>query len=559
MESNNNLNKKKEEIIGREFNEKKVNSENIEEVMHELRTQNTKLKIQNQELQDAQIELEDSLHKYYEFYNSAPVGYFSLNQVGAILNVNFTGAELLNVVKKNLINTKFLKYISPDDQTKFHNMLKRVEETGNKQALEVKLIKNNETLNVDLEILPVMDDNGSWNEFNLYVSDINEIKITQSALTKSKSYSEIFFNDYTVMILIDPDTLDIVDANPAAINFYGYSLDEIVKLKISDINILKKEIVTQEMGEAISGNNNHFIFKHRLANGEIRDVDVYSGLIEQEEKNVIYSIIHDISNRKKNEEDLERQAALLDVSNEAIFSWEYDGNILSWNKGAERLYGYSAGEAIGRVSHELLKTRFPIDFEEFINKLGNDRVWKGELTHTTKDGQTIIVETRQQLIQDPVGKKLVIESNRDITERKNAEETVNQTKKLLQDIIDGFPSPIFVKDIEGRFLIINNKLEELLGVKNDEIMGKTDNDIITKELADIYRSNDMEVIETGEAITTEEEADLIDGHHTFLAHKFPINNTKGEPYGVGSVSTDITERKFLEKELERARDSLRQG
>ena len=121
----------------------------------------------------------------------------------------------------------------------------------------------------------------------------------------------------------------------------------------------------------------------------------------------------------------------------------------------------------------------------------------------------------------------------DITERKKAEEALNQSQKLLSDIINGFPSPIFVKDVEGRFLTINNKLEELLGVKSEELKGKTDYDIITKELADYYRINDKKVLEEGKAILIEEEADLIDGHHTFIANKFPIYDINGKPYGVG--------------------------
>ena len=147
----------------------------------------------------------------------------------------------------------------------------------------------------------------------------------------------------------------------------------------------------------------------------------------------------------------------------------------------------------------------------------------------------------------------------DITERKKAEKALNQSQKLLQDIIDGFQSPIFVKDIEGRFLTINNKLEELLGVKNEEIKGKTDYDIITKELADYYKDNDQKVLVEGKAISIEEEADLIDGHHTFIANKFPIYDSNGKPYGVGSISTDITERKLLEKQMETTVNELKRS
>ena len=81
----------------------------------------------------------------------------------------------------------------------------------------------------------------------------------------------------------------------AAASFYGYKLDELVEMNITDINVLSDEEVFNEMLKAKSGENNHFIFKHRLADGEIRDVDVYSGTIIINGENLLYSIIHDIT------------------------------------------------------------------------------------------------------------------------------------------------------------------------------------------------------------------------------------------------------------------------
>ena len=146
----------------------------------------------------------------------------------------------------------------------------------------------------------------------------------------------------------------------------------------------------------------------------------------------------------------------------------------------------------------------------------------------------------------------------EIKEHNKDKETFNQSQKLLYDIINGFPSIIFVKDVEGRFLIINNKLEELLGLKSEELMGKTDYDLFSNEIAEYYRANDQMVLEDGKAIFFEEEADLIDGHHTFIANKFPIFDINGKPYGVGSISTDITERKHLEEQLKAAHENLEQ-
>ncbi|HUH65365.1 MAG TPA: PAS domain-containing protein [Syntrophales bacterium] len=139
---------------------------------------------------------------------------------------------------------------------------------------------------------------------------------------------------------------------------------------------------------------------------------------------------------------------------------------------------------------------------------------------------------------------------RDITERKQAEAALQARERLLQDVIDGSTSPIFLKDNDGKFITINATLEKMLRISREEIKGKTDYDIAPKEVADYWRAHDKEVIATGKAIQIEEVADLLDGHHIFLANKFPLVDADGQMYGVGSISHDITERKQAERELQ---------
>ncbi len=112
----------------------------------------------------------------------------------------------------------------------------------------------------------------------------------------------------------------------------------------------------------------------------------------------------------------ERLAQLLTLSSEAMLVWDLDEGIEFWNSGAERLYGFTSEEAVGRTSHALLQTKFPVEFIELITRLRNERHWSGELRHICKDGHEVIVESRLQLLRDGT----VIEVNRDVTERKQA-------------------------------------------------------------------------------------------------------------------------------------------
>ena len=119
-----------------------------------------------------------------------------------------------------------------------------------------------------------------------------------------QKYYSLFENNHAVMLLIDPDTANIINANPAAASFYGYSKDELKTMKITDINVLDNKNVFEEMQKAELQKNNHFIFKHKLANGDIRDVDVYSGSITVNGKELLYSIIHDITKQIEAEKKL---------------------------------------------------------------------------------------------------------------------------------------------------------------------------------------------------------------------------------------------------------------
>ncbi|MGD8314701.1 MAG: PAS domain S-box protein [Syntrophobacterales bacterium] len=158
------------------------------------------------------------------------------------------------------------------------------------------------------------------------VRDISERKRAEKALAESEQrYSSLFKNNHSVMLLIDPENADIVDANPAACSFYSWSHEELTRMKITDINMLSNEQVFQEIERAKSEKRNHFFFRHRLASEEIRDVEVYSGPIRLHGKELLYSIIHDITERKravaelrKAHDGLEQQTAELEKLNEKL-------------------------------------------------------------------------------------------------------------------------------------------------------------------------------------------------------------------------------------------------
>jgi PAS domain S-box-containing protein len=155
---------------------------------------------------------------------------------------------------------------------------------------------------------------------------------------------------------------------------------------------------------------------------------------EQGRPEAILETNNDITVRKRAEEELRRQANLLEQTHDAIFIWERPNRITYWNQGAERLYGFSREEAIGRASHELLQTVHPLPIPLFEAALERDGRWTGELTQTARDGRRIIVESRQWLTNEADGRRIVLETNRDITEHKRAEEAWRQAQADLAHV-----------------------------------------------------------------------------------------------------------------------------
>ena len=184
---------------------------------------------------------------------------------------------------------------------------------------------------------------------------------------------------------------------------------------------------------------------------EITNRIINRNRIEEQAKVIEYQNV-----QLKHQNDLlNRQANLLNLSNEANFVWDLHGPIIYWNKGADKMYGYSSEEAIGYFSHDLLKTVHTYNFDDYELKLAKDGVWNGEIEHTCKDGRKLIVESKQQVILDEFGQQIVLETNRDITERKKTEVELNQQKEQLETIIENMYEGLFITDNDGKVIMMN--------------------------------------------------------------------------------------------------------
>jgi PAS domain S-box-containing protein len=161
-------------------------------------------------------------------------------------------------------------------------------------------------------LYPIVGKDGKVAKLAAVGMDITEQKTTVENLAESeKSYKSLFENNHMAMLLIDPESGAIVNANAAASAYYGWSREELIRKNISDINTLSAREIAKQMNLALTQKRNHFIFKHRRADGSIRDVEVFSGLLQFHSKSFLYTTIYDITDRLQMEQTL-RQSEKLD-------------------------------------------------------------------------------------------------------------------------------------------------------------------------------------------------------------------------------------------------------
>jgi len=159
------------------------------------------------------------------------------------------------------------------------------------------------------------------------------------------------------------------------------------------------------------------------------------------------SLTAENAERTRAEETLREQAHLLDLTHDTVFVRDMNDVITYWNRGARELYGWTSEQALGRVTHQLLQTRFPGPLERITEQLLGAGRWEGELVHTRRDGTQVIVASRWALQRDDQGRTIaVLETNNDITERKRAEEELRESERRYRNIFQTAGVSIWEED-----------------------------------------------------------------------------------------------------------------
>ena len=251
--------------------------------------------------------------------------------------------------------------------------------------------------------------------------------------------------------------------------------------------------------------------------------------------------------------ELRGQAQLLELAHDAILVRDPSNAIVFWNRGAERMYGWTKEEAVGSITHTFLQTVFPRPFEEVEAALHNGGYWEGELIHTMRNGSRLVVASSQVLQRDPSGNPVaILEINSDITDRKRAEEAVREQAGLLDLTHDS----IFVRDPNDAITYWNRGAEELYGWRRVEALGK-----VSHQLMQTIFPEPLEEIRATLLRAGRWDGELIhtkrDGAQVTVASRWSVQrDERGRLVATLETNNDITGRKQSEESLRKAQAEL---
>ena len=277
----------------------------VKKLIEDLQIHQIELEMQNEELRRMQQELEEARDKYSHLYDFAPVGYFTVNVEGMILEVNLTGAGLLEVERSLLIGKPFSRFITRDTQDIFYLHRRDLLEIKAPRTFELRLKRTDgDAFHALLECIPVLESGGEIRQIRIAVSNVNERKLAEEALAESeKKYQNLFHNAPDMYFIVSPDGV-VLSVNQSGADYLGYSKEELVGNAVWTI-VYKDDLesVQKQFAEILSEKqeNHELEFRKVCKNGSILWVHerVHLNFDDSGTPVEVWIICRDISERKQ--------------------------------------------------------------------------------------------------------------------------------------------------------------------------------------------------------------------------------------------------------------------
>jgi PAS domain S-box-containing protein len=305
--------------------------------------------------------------------------------------------------------------------------------------------------------------------------------------------------------------------------------------------------------ERATGENRDHDFEYRMIAADGRVVwlhDLVTVVVDDGRATQLRGVMVDITDRKHAETALQERAGLLDLTHDTVFVRDMADVVTFWNRAAEEFYGWTAKEAVGKVSHHLTQTIFPAPIERIQADLLRDGRWEGELLHTKSDGSRAVVASRWSLQRDQHGQPFaILETNNDITKRKRAE-------YLAGHVFETSPDAIYIVGRDYRYRRVNPVFARRWRLPAEEIVGMRMADLAGKEpFEETYKPN-LDRCFAGEEVSFGGWFPTPGGRRYLAATYSPLRPDSERVEAVLAVTRDLTDRVRESEALQEAQAEL---
>lgn len=387
-----------------------------------------------------------------------------------------------------------------------------------------------------------------------------------------KRYRSLFENNHAVMLIVNPADGAIVDANPAACRFYGWTREQLQGMRISQINALPPEEVQAELDRARATQRYHFQFPHRRADGSVRDVEIFSGPVAVGGRQLLYSIIHDITERTRAEaelhhavEEASRFREALDRVPACVYMKDLRFGYLYGNRATLEVFKCSATGLAGRDDTQFFP---PVTVQRLRDV--DARVFRGEQTEALievpdeRQGARYFWEVKTPIYGDRERKTIVglLGISTDVTAQKQAEAAIRESQQMFEAVVQHMPAhATLIRGSDLRVILANPAYlaispgREVIGRTLEEIWPETG-----REFAALCRR----VLETGEPYQVEDQLNMIrrgpDGpleprYFSWSLHRVRLPGDQG--WGLLNMSRETTAFVQAEQALQDSEERLR--
>jgi two-component system CheB/CheR fusion protein len=431
-----------------------MTSEEFKTANEEVLSANEELQSTNEELETTKEELQSSNEELTTLNEEVQNRNAELSLINSDLVNLFSNANVPVVMVSDALRIR--RFTSPAEK-----MLNLIPADIGRRLGEIRA-----NINVDLEQVArdtieqaalheqeVRDNAGTWylmrarpyktldNRLDGAVISFHDIDKLKHTLEETKLYADTVIETAREPILVLDKDLRVVVANPAFYTTFKQSKAETENQLLHELGNRQWNIprLLELLGEVIGTKSriDDYQVRHVFPQLGERTMILNARRIEPEQgRSLIILSIEDITERTKQVDMLVRQGALLELVRDAIIMRDLDGKILHWNRGAQEMYGWKQQEALGKTTHEILQTQFPMVFHKIEEELRRTGHWEGELLHTRRDGQRIFVSSRWALLEQNDEPPMILEINTNVTERKEAEDRLRQLSGHLMRVQD---------------------------------------------------------------------------------------------------------------------------